>query len=181
MSEIARNVRVMQKLQTEIRNRTKTKQKLDATDVAKMTYLKMVVKETLRLHPPAPLLIPHECMSQCQVGGYDVYPGTSALINAWGIGRDPTVWGENAGEFYPERFEKFEVDFEMVPFGAGRRSCPAMNTAPATVEFLIANLVCWFDWEVPNGVKNEDLNMEDVGTLILRKKLPLCLVPWKFN
>ncbi|KAD5961783.1 hypothetical protein R6Q59_014672 [Mikania micrantha] len=181
MSEIARNVRVMQKLQTEIRNRTKTKQKLDATDVAKMTYLKMVVKETLRLHPPAPLLIPHECISQCQVGGYDVYPGTSALINAWGIGRDPTVWGENAGEFYPERFEKFEVDFEMVPFGAGRRSCPAMNTAPATVEFLIANLVCWFDWEVPNGVKNEDLNMEDVGTLILRKKLPLCLVPRKFN
>ncbi|KAJ0771529.1 putative cytochrome P450 [Helianthus annuus] len=181
MSEIARNVRVKQKLQTEIRNNTGRKPKIDVLDITKLTYLKMAVKETLRLHAPAPLMIPHECMSHCQIGGYDVLPGTTALINAWGIGRDPSIWGENAAEFYPERFEKFEVDFEMVPFGGGRRSCPAMNTAPATVEFVLANLLYWFDWEVPNGVKNEDLNMQEEGTLVLRKKVPLCLVPTNYN
>ncbi|KAJ0557609.1 putative cytochrome P450 [Helianthus annuus] len=181
MSEIARSVRVMQKLQTEIRNHTGRKPKVDILDITKMTYLKMVVKETLRLHAPVPLLIPHECMSHCQIGGYDVLPGTGALINAWGIGRDPSTWGENAAEFYPERFEKFEVDFEMVPFGSGRRSCPAMNTAPTTIEFVLANLLYWFDWEVPDGVKNEDLNMQEEGTLVLRKKVPLRLVPTKYN
>ncbi|KAI3809403.1 hypothetical protein L1987_25375 [Smallanthus sonchifolius] len=181
MSEITRSVRVMQKLQAEIRNHIGSKQKIDALDITKMTYLKMVVKETLRIHPPAPLLIPHECMRRCQVGGYEVFPGTSALINAWGIARDPRVWGENAAEFYPERFEKFEVDFEMVPFGGGRRSCPAMNTAPTTVEFVIASLLYWFDWEVPDGLKNDDLDMQEEGSLILRKKVPLCLVPTKHN
>ncbi|KAF5799317.1 putative cytochrome P450 [Helianthus annuus] len=78
-----------------------------------------------------------------------------------GIGRDPSIWGENAAEFYPERFEKFKVDFEMVPFGGGGRSCPAMNTAPTTVEFVLASLLYWFDWEVLDGVKNEDLSMQE--------------------
>lgn len=181
MSEIVRNTRVMQKLQSEIRNHTGGQQKVNELDITKMTYLKMVVKETLRLHPPAPLLIPHESLSHCQIGGYDVFPKTNALINAWGIGRDPNIWGKNAAEFYPERFENFEVDFEMVPFGGGRRSCPAMNMAPTTIEFTIASLLYWFDWEVPNGVKNEDLNMLEEGSLIVRKKLPLFLVPKKYN
>ncbi|KAJ0771514.1 putative cytochrome P450 [Helianthus annuus] len=181
MSEIARSVRVKQKLQSEIRNHTGRKPKVDVLDITKMKYLKMVVKETLRLHAPVPLLIPHECMSHCQIGGYDVLPGTAALINAWGIGRDPSTWGENAAEFYPERFEKFDVDFEMVPFGGGRRSCPAMNSAPATVEFVLANLLYLFDWEISNGAKNEDLNMQEEGSFILRKKVPLCLVPTKYN
>ncbi|XP_076885904.1 parthenolide synthase-like [Bidens hawaiensis] len=184
MSEIARSPRVMQKLQTEIRNCTGKIQKVNELDITKMTYLKMVVKEALRLHSPAPLLIPHECSSHCQIGGYDVFPGTTVVINAWGIGKDPSTWGENAGEFYPERFEELDVDsgggsFEMVPFGWGRRSCPAMNTAPITVELVIANLLYWFDWELPDGLKNEDLNMEEDGSLIIHKKVSLCLVPIK--
>ncbi|KAI3748370.1 hypothetical protein L6452_11395 [Arctium lappa] len=181
MSEIARSGRVMQKLQNEIRNCTGRIEKVKEVDITKMRYLKMVVKETLRLHTPAPLLIPHETLSHCQIGGYDVFPRTTVLINGWGIGRDPSTWGENAGEFYPERFENVEVDygggnFEMIPFGGGRRSCPATNTAPATVELVIANLLYWFDWEVIN---NESLNMEEEGSLVARKKFPLGLVPTK--
>ncbi|KAK1421122.1 hypothetical protein QVD17_23230 [Tagetes erecta] len=184
MSEIIRNVRVMQKLQTEIRNLTGRKQMVDQVDITKMTYLKMVVKETLRLHPPAPLLLPHETLSHCQIGGYDVLPKTTVLINGWAIGRDRETWGENADEFYPERFENLEVEFgggncEMVPFGGGRRSCPAMNMAPTTVETAIANLLYGFDWEVPDGVKKEDLNMEEDGCIVVRRKLPLYLVPIK--
>nr|XP_043635181.1 parthenolide synthase-like [Erigeron canadensis] len=182
MSKIVRSSRVMQKLQCEIRNCAGKIQKVNELDITKMTYLKMVVKETLRLHTPAPLLIPHESLSHCQIGGYDVFPGTTVLINGWGMGRDPSIWGENAAEFYPERFEHIDVDFgggnfEMVPFGVGRRSCPAMNNALATVEFMIANLLYWFDWEVPSGMKNQDLNMDEAGSLVVRKKLPLHLVP----
>ena len=63
----------------------------------------------------------------------------------------------------------------MAPFGAGRRSCPAYNTTPVTVEFVIANLLYWFDWKVPNGAKNEDLDMEEEGTLIsIFTTLTLC-------
>ncbi|KAL7614733.1 hypothetical protein Lser_V15G08468 [Lactuca serriola] len=123
MSEITRSPRVMQKLQSEIRNCTTRKP--GELDITKMSYLKMVVKETLRLHPPAPLLIPHESLSHCQIGGYSVLPGTCVIVNGWWIGRDPGTWGENAAEFYPERFENHDVDFgggnfEMVPFGGGR-------------------------------------------------------------
>ncbi|KAL8241497.1 hypothetical protein R6Q59_014851 [Mikania micrantha] len=72
-------------------------------------------------------------------------------------------------------------NFEMLPFGGGRRSCPAINTAPATVELVIANLLYWFDWGLPDGLKIEDLDMEEEGSLIIHKKLPLCLVPIKRN
>ncbi|GJT04616.1 cytochrome P450 71B34-like protein [Tanacetum coccineum] len=186
MSEIVRNTRIMQKLQSEIRNCTGKKEKVHELDITKMAYLKMVIKETLRLHPPAPLLIPHECVSHTKVGGYDVLSGTTVIINGWGIGRNPSTWGDNVNEFYPERFENLDVDFgggnfEMVPFGGGRRSCPAMNTAPATIEFTLANILYWFDWEVPGGMNNEDLNMQEEGSLVVRKKLPLYLVPMKHN
>ncbi|KAL7582445.1 hypothetical protein Lser_V15G44446 [Lactuca serriola] len=186
MSEIIRNPRVMQKVQSEIRNCAGRKQKLDEMDVTKMTYLKMVVKETLRLHPPAALLLPHESLSHCQIGGYDVLPETMVFINGWVIGRDPSTWGKNAAEFYPERFENLEGDFrggnyEMVPFGGGRRTCPALKTAPATIEFTIANLLYWYDWKIPGGVKNEDLDMVEEGSLLVRKKLPLFLVPINHN
>nr|GEW25733.1 cytochrome P450 71B34-like [Tanacetum cinerariifolium] len=143
MSEIVRNTRIMQKLQSEIQNYTGRKEKVHDMDITKITYLNMVVKETLRLHPPAPLLIPHECRFE---------------------NRDVDFGGEN---------------FEMVPFGGGRRSCPVINTAPATIEFTLANILYWFDWEVPGGINNEDLNMEEKGSLVARKKLPLYLVPMK--
>ncbi|KAI3748356.1 hypothetical protein L6452_11376 [Arctium lappa] len=184
MSEIVRNPRVMQKLQTEIRTCVGRKPEVDASDISKMTYLKMVMKESLRLHPPAPLLFPRDCSGHCRIGGYDVFPGTCVVINGWGIGRDPRHWKDCPNEFYPERFEDVEVDFlgnnfEMVPFGGGRRSCPGMKSATSTVELSLVNLLYWFDWEVGGGVKNEDLDMEEEGLLVARKKSPLRLVPIK--
>ncbi|XP_076928935.1 parthenolide synthase-like [Bidens hawaiensis] len=184
MFEIIKNPRVMEKLQSEIRNCTGEIEKVEEFDTTKMTYLKMVVKESLRLHTLAPYLIPHACLNRTQVSGYDVFPGTLVLVNAWGLARDPSTWGENANEFYPERFTNPDVDFgretfEMLPFGGGRRACPAKNTAPGTLEFVIGNLLYWFDWELPSGMKIEDLNLEERGTPVLRMKGPLCLVPKK--
>ncbi|KAG5514973.1 hypothetical protein RHGRI_036122 [Rhododendron griersonianum] len=155
MTELARNPRVMQKVQTEIRSHVGKNSKVDETQVENLKYFKMVVKETFRLHPPATLLIPHESTQHFQICGYNVYPKTRILVNAWAIGRDPEVW-KNPGEFYPERFEGSEIDFrgqnfELLPFGAGRRICPGLTMGATAVEFTLANLLHCFNWELPKG------------------------------
>ncbi|KAI3855595.1 hypothetical protein MKW92_029364, partial [Papaver armeniacum] len=92
----------------------------------------MVVKETLRLHPPSPLLIPRECMAHNKIDGYDVKPKTRVLINAWAIGSSPAYW-KKPNEFYPERLVDNSKDiqgmqnFEFLAFGGGRRGCPGIS------------------------------------------------------
>ena len=140
------------------------RERVHPDDVAKLRYLKAVVKETLRLHPAVPLLLPRETLRQVSICGYDVPAKTRVLVNAWAIGRDPRSWGDRPEEFDPGRFDGDDgvVDFngthfELVPFGAGRRMCPGMAMGVATVEFTLANLLYCFDWELPEGVRVEDV------------------------
>ncbi|KAA8546803.1 hypothetical protein F0562_003232 [Nyssa sinensis] len=178
----------MQKLQAEIRSCVGKKPKVGTNDIAKLTYLKMVVKETLRMHPAGPLLIPRETIQQCKIGGnngYTIYPKTRVLVNVYAIGRDPNNW-KNPHVFYPERFEDNNIDFkgnhfELLPFGAGRRICPGLAMAIGTIEFTLANLLYCFDWELPGGMKREDMSMEEQGGITIHKKTPLQLVPIKYN
>ncbi|KAJ9709533.1 hypothetical protein PVL29_001154 [Vitis rotundifolia] len=181
MTELARNPRVMKKAQAEVRNSIGNKGKVTEGDVDQLHYLKMVVKETLRLHPPVPLLLPRETMSHFEINGYHIYPKTQVQVNVWAIGRDPNLW-KNPEEFLPERFMDNSVDFrgrhfELLPFGAGRRICPGMYMAIATVELTLANLLYRFDWKLPNGMKEADVNMEEAAGLTVRKKFALNLVP----
>ncbi|KAL4565941.1 hypothetical protein LXL04_030047 [Taraxacum kok-saghyz] len=166
MSEIIKP-RVMQKLQEEIRRCVKGKASVEESDIAQMPNVKLVVKEALRLHSTVPFLLTRECVKQCQIGGYDIYLGTRVLINAWGIGRDPKVWTETAFVFNPERLENAELDrSEMIPIGGGRRACPASSVATQVLS---------------SGMKNQELDMEEVGSLIVVRKTPLCLVPIKHD
>ncbi|XP_026424828.1 cytochrome P450 71A1-like [Papaver somniferum] len=186
MAELIKNPKAMKKVQDEVRSYMgKSKDKVEEKDLDQFPYLKMVVKETLRLHPPAPFLLPRESMTYSKVGGYDVYPKTRVLINAWGIGRDPACW-EKPDAFYPDRFVDSSFDFtgqqsfELVPFGGGRRGCPGVNMGLVTIELALANLLYCFNWELPNGMKNEDANMDEVaGTIAAHMKDPLYLVPIK--
>ncbi|XP_047338580.1 2-methylbutanal oxime monooxygenase-like [Impatiens glandulifera] len=185
MTELSRNPRVMRKVRSEIRALVGKKDMVRHEDVDKLKYLKMVVKETFRLHPPATLLIPRECMKHCKIGGYDVYPKTMIFVNVWAIGRDPKIW-DRPEEYYPERFEKSEVDFngrhfELIPFGSGRRICPGMAMGSTNVELVLANLLHSFDWELPKGTSIEDISLEEEFGLTTHKKLPLRLVPIKHN
>ena len=190
MSELIRNPRVMKKVQDEIRavaaGNGGDGQRVQPDDMPKLSYLKLVIKETLRLYPPATLLLPRETTRHVKIGGYDVPAGTRVAVNVWAIGRNPASWGESAEEFDPDRFEeggdKSEVDlhgthFDLLPFGAGRRICPAMAMALDNMEFTLANLLCGFDWALPEGTGPEDLCMEEAGGIVFHRKTPLVLVP----
>ncbi|CAN6291084.1 unnamed protein product [Urochloa humidicola] len=194
MSELVRKPRVLRKAQDEVRRavavgtNNKAKARVQPDDMAKLPYLKMVVKETLRLHPPATLLLPRETMRDVTIGGYDVPARTRVFVNAWAIGRDPATWGPDAEEFDPDRFEgnKDDIDyngahFELVPFGAGRRICPGLAMGETNVMFTLANLLYCFDWALPEGVAPEDVSMEEAGGLTFHRKTPLLLLPTRWD
>ncbi|XP_061994802.1 cytochrome P450 71B34-like [Rosa rugosa] len=188
MAELAKNPRLMKKAQDEVRSCVGNKGKVSESDTEQLPYLKMIIKETLRLHPPAPLMLPRESMSPFKVLGYDVEPKTLIIINDWVISRDPEFW-KDPEEFIPERFDDSSVDFrgqhfEYLPFGAGRRICPGIYMATTTVELGLANLLYSFDWKSPEGMKEADINMEETTgelSLTISKKTALNLVPVKFS
>ncbi|VFR03310.1 unnamed protein product [Cuscuta campestris] len=178
MTELMKNPNTMRKAQSEVRQLLKGKQRVSESDLPNLDYLKMVLKESFRLHPPAPLLVPRETTGNCTVGGYDIPAKTRVFINAMSIGRDPRTW-ENPSEFRPERFEDGGVDFkgthfELIPFGVGRRGCPGINFAVPLVELALANLLYPFDWRLPAGVG--DVDMEETFGITVHKKTPLCLL-----
>ncbi|GKV36160.1 hypothetical protein SLEP1_g44321 [Rubroshorea leprosula] len=146
-----------------------------------LKYLNLVIKETLRLHPAAPLLAPRESRERCEIDGYEIPEKSRVVINAWAIGRDPKYWTE-ADKFFPNRFLDSTADYkgsnyEFIPFGAGRRMCPGISFATATIELAVANLLYHFDWKLPDGKTSEDLDMTEVFSTVGRKKIDLCVIP----
>ncbi|KAI3777635.1 hypothetical protein L1987_47436 [Smallanthus sonchifolius] len=179
-TELVKHPRVQMKVQDEVRMVLKDKQQINQDDIDNMKYLKAVLKETLRLHPPVPTLIPRVARQDAKVMGYDVEKGTRVFINGWAIARDPKVW-DDPNEFRPERFLDCTIDFkghdfDLIPFGAGRRGCPGIAFAMTTMESLLANLLHKFDWELPNGGKEDDLDMNEQPGFSIRKKVPLLVV-----
>lgn len=170
----------MRKVQNEVRSVVGDNQEISDEHMEKMQYLKALIKETLRLHPPIPLLVPRAAREDVKVSGYDIGAGTMVVTNAWAIGRDPASWDEPE-EFLPERFLNSSVsfkgqDFQLIPFGAGRRGCPGIAFAMAINEFVLANLVHNFDWELPNGERAEDLDMGECPGVAVHRKVPLVAV-----
>uniref|UniRef100_K7KMU2 Uncharacterized protein n=1 Tax=Glycine max TaxID=3847 RepID=K7KMU2_SOYBN len=125
ISELVRNPIIMRKVQEEVRI-------------------------NCGLHPPTPLLAPRETMSSVKLKGYDIPAETMVYINAWAIQRDPEFW-ESPEEFLPERFENSQVHFkgqeyfQFIPFGCGRRECPGINFGIASIDYVLASLLDWFD------------------------------------
>ncbi|KAJ1289371.1 hypothetical protein BS78_02G158800 [Paspalum vaginatum] len=198
MAELVGNPRVMGKLQEEIARvvsgiNTTTEELttiIAETDLNRMAYLRAVVKEVFRLHPPVPLLLPRESMAAAAVQGgrYEVPAKTALLVNAWAIGRDPAAW-DAPEEFRPERFllpaqaaavDLKGTDYQLLPFGTGRRICPGINFALPVLELALASLLRHFDWELPGGMRPEDLDMVEAPGLSTPPRAPLVLLPkWK--
>ncbi|CAK8538896.1 unnamed protein product [Lathyrus sativus] len=181
MSEIVKNPKVMEEVQAEVRRVFDKKGYVDESELHQLIYLKCVIKETLRLHPHAPMLLPRESRERCQINGYDIPAKTMVLINAWAIGRDPRYWVE-AESFKPERFLDSKIDFrgtdfEFIPFGAGRRICPGIGFVIAIIELSLAQLLYHFNWKLPNDMKNEELDMTESPGVTVTRKHGLCLIP----
>ncbi|XP_074584064.1 cytochrome P450 71AP13-like [Curcuma longa] len=182
MTELLMNPSAMSRAQAEIRSIVGgDHRKLVAeADLPRMPYMKAVIKEVFRLHPPAPLLVPRESMESVTIEGYEIPAKTRVFVNAWAIGRDPESWPD-PDSFMPERFLNSSVDFkgqdfELIPFGAGRRGCPAIAFGTAGVEIALAQLLHSFEWELPAGVKAEDLDMDEVFGITMHRTEQLVAV-----
>nr|GFA65904.1 cytochrome P450 71A1-like [Tanacetum cinerariifolium] len=145
-----------------------------------LPYIRAIAKETMRLHPVAPMLAPRRTREDCKVEGYDILEDTCVMVSVWTIGRDPMLW-DRPEEFCPERFIGKEMDakgnfFELLPFGAGGRMCPGYSLEQKMIETSLANVLHGFNWKLPGIMTGEDIEMEEIFGLSTPKKIPLVIV-----
>ncbi len=191
MAELITHPDAMRNAQDEIKVVVGITSHITEDHLDRLPYLKAVLKETLRLHPPLPLLVPHEPSSDTKILGYSIPARTRIVINAWTIGRDQATWGEHAEEFIPERFlesglDYIGQDFVLVPFGAGRRGCPGVGFAGVgfavqAMEMALASLLYNFDWETRvvdrrSEFGTSSLDMSEMSGLSVRLKYGLPLI-----
>ncbi|XP_023537031.1 cytochrome P450 CYP73A100-like [Cucurbita pepo subsp. pepo] len=163
--ELVNHPTVQQKIRDELSTVLK-EMKVTPSNLHELPYLQAVVKETLRLRIPVPLLVPHMNLKEAKLGGYTIPKESKVMVNAWWLGNNP-AWWKNPEEFRPERFLQEEsstevtvggnVDFRLVPFGVGRRSCPGIVVAMPILGMFIAKLVTNFEMKPPNGMEKIDV------------------------
>ncbi|KAI5672504.1 hypothetical protein M9H77_12868 [Catharanthus roseus] len=181
MSELMKNPKMMEKGKHEVRQVLKGKKRICQTDVENMSYIKLVLKETLRFHPPGPLLFFRKSREQCEIDGYSIPAKAMVLINNWVLGRDPEYWIDPE-KFEPERFKDNLVDykgnhFELIPFGVGRRICPGISFVVTNMELLLAALLFHFEWKLSQGMDPTDLDKIELYRSGCTRKNPLVLIP----
>ncbi|XP_051117970.1 cytochrome P450 71AU50-like [Andrographis paniculata] len=172
LAELIKHPEAMRKLQKELEAAVGMGSMVEQRHLERLEYLDQVVKETLRLHTIAPLMLPHESLEDCDLKGFHIPRKTRIMINIWAIMRDPSVWPDPES-FVPERFagggKRMDVTgqhFELIPFGAGRRSCPGRQVGLTAVKLILSQLVHCFDWELPNGMKHADMDMAELFGIV---------------
>lgn len=154
---------------------------VEESDIARLPYLQATVNETFRMHPAAPLLVPRRAGATVEVGGYTIPEGAQILVNVWAISRDPATW-ESPDEFIPERFLGLDIDvkgqnFELLPFGGGRRMCPGLPLALRMLHLMLGSLINSFEWKLEDGVSPATMDMGDMFGITLKKSQPLQAIP----
>ncbi|KAL0553938.1 hypothetical protein IC582_007842 [Cucumis melo] len=178
MAELLRNPDKLAKAQAEIRKLVLKNRIVEEADIPRLPYLQAVVKETFRLHPVAPLLLPRKAQQEVDIASFTIPKDAQIMINIWAMGRDPTKW-ENPECFEPERFLGSEIDvrgrsFELIPFGGGRRICPGIPLAMRMMHLILGSLISFFDWKVEDGF---EVNMEDKIGITVEMAHPLRAIP----
>ncbi|XP_030469288.2 geraniol 8-hydroxylase-like [Syzygium oleosum] len=181
MAELLHRPEKLSKAQAELHQVIGKGNLVDESDAARLPYLQAIVKETFRMHPAVPLLLPRKSGADLEVGGYTIPEGTQVFVNVWAIGRDPTLW-EDPDVFSPERFLGSDMDvkghsFELTPFGGGRRICIGLPLALRTLHVMLGSLLNCFDWRLADGALPEDMSMEEKFGITLAKAQPLKAVP----
>nr|AAG49315.1 flavonoid 3'-hydroxylase [Pelargonium x hortorum] len=185
IAELIRQPEILIRAQKEIDSVVGRDRLVTELDLSKLPYLQAIVKETFRLHSSTPLSLPRIATQSCEINGYHIPKGATLLVNVWAIARDPDVWADPLS-FRPERFlpgsEKENVDvkgndFELIPFGAGRRICAGMSLGLRMVQLLTATLLHAFNWDLPQGQIPQELNMDEAYGLTLQRASPLHVRP----
>nr|BAB20076.1 flavonoid 3',5'-hydroxylase [Torenia hybrid cultivar] len=176
LSEMLKKGKILKRAQEEMDRVVGRERRLVESDIEKLGYLKAICKETFRKHPSTPLNLPRISSEACVVNGHYIPKGTRLSVNIWAIGRDPEVW-EDPLEFNPDRFLHSKMDprgndFELMPFGAGRRICAGTRMGIVLVEYILATLVHSFDWKAADQ-DNNIMNMEEAFGIALQKATPL--------
>ncbi|KAK7279526.1 hypothetical protein RJT34_24579 [Clitoria ternatea] len=164
MTELMHNPEAMLKAKKELEETIGKGEVVEESDVARLPYLQAVIKESLRLHPPAPLLLPRRAKLDVEVCGYTIPKGAQVLINEWAIGRNPDIW-EDAHIFSPERFLGSNIDvkgrnFKLTPFGSGRRICPGSPLAIRMLHLMLGSMINSFDWKLENNMDLKDMDLD---------------------
>ncbi|KAH9531848.1 hypothetical protein CY35_19G058700 [Sphagnum magellanicum] len=180
LAELLRHPQFAKKAREELDDVVGLERVVNESDIPQLKYLHAIVKETFRLHPPVPLLLPRENIKGCEVGGYQIPPKTRLYVNAWAIHRDPSIY-ENPLEFNPERFVRSNVDlkgkdFELLPFGSGRRVCPGFPFGFITVQMELARILHSFTLSLPKGENLQDMDMTEVYSITAPKAISLHVV-----
>ncbi|XP_062087829.1 trimethyltridecatetraene synthase-like [Humulus lupulus] len=180
ISEMLKKPEVFNKATEELDRVIGRERWVEEKDIDQLPYINSVAKEIMRLHPVAPMLVPRSTRENCQVAGYDIPKDTRVLVSVFTIGRDPSLW-DQPEEFMPERFLDKSIDvkghdFELLPFGAGRRMCPGYSLGLKVIQSSLANLLHGFTWRLPPNMKAEDLDMNEIFGLSTPKKIPLVAI-----
>lgn len=180
MAELMQNAEIMERVQQELDQVVGKYNIVEETHIPKLHYLGAVIKEVLRLHHIAPLLVPRCASSSCTVGGYTIPQGSQVIVNAWAIQRNPSIWDDPL-RFDPNRFlstiKKWDAvgsDFTYIPFGAGRRICAGISMAERMTTYLLASLLHSFDWKLPEGTR---LDLSEKFGLVVTMATPLVAIP----
>ncbi|CAL9027537.1 unnamed protein product [Prunus brigantina] len=180
MSELVKQPNLIKKATEELDRVIGKERWVEEKDLENLPYIDAIMKETMRKHPVVAMLPPRLALEDCNVAGYDIYKGTIVFVNTWSMGRDPTLW-DAPDEFRPERFLGKAIDvkgqsFEFLPFGSGRRMCPGYSLGLKVIRSCLANMLHGFNWKLPENMKTEDLDMEEVYGLITPRKFPLLAI-----
>ncbi|XP_045794480.1 cytochrome P450 76T24-like isoform X3 [Trifolium pratense] len=173
MVELLRYPKTLTKARKELCKAIGKDEIIEESHISKLPFLQAVVKETLRLHPAAPFLLPHKCDENMNILGFNVPKNAQVFVNVWAMGRDPTIW-ENPTMFMPERFLECDINykgnnFELIPFGVGKRICPGLPLAHRTVHLVVASLLRNFEWTLADGLNPEDMNMDEQFGITLKR------------
>ncbi|XP_066386810.1 cytochrome P450 89A2-like [Miscanthus floridulus] len=185
MAELVKNPDAQEKLYSEIKATCGEEQgEVAEEDTHKMPYLKAVVLEGLRRHPPAHFLLSHKAAEDMEVGGYLIPKGATVNFTVAEMGWDEREW-DRPMEFVPERFlaggdgEGVDVtgsrEIKMMPFGAGRRICAGLGIAMLHLEYFVANLVREFEWKEVPGYEVDFAETREFTT-VMKKPLRAQLV-----
>ncbi|KAL9227324.1 hypothetical protein vseg_003024 [Gypsophila vaccaria] len=185
IAELIRHPKILSQVQQELDSVVGRDRLMTEADLPNLPYFQAVIKEVFRLHPSTPLSLPRIATEACEINGYHIPKNATLLVNVWAIARDPDVWASPL-EFKPERFlpggDKPNVDvkgndYELIPFGAGRRICAGLSLGLRMVQLMTATLAHAYDWALTDGLMPEKLNMDEAYGLTLQRKVPLMVHP----